>query len=146
MFGSITTIGDGAFRNCVNLKEMALPDSVTSIGAGAFQNCANITELTIPASVTSIGAGAFEGCQGLEKVTILCDASLLGEGAFAGCANLTEAAVVKGAIPANCFADSALTTLTLGEEVTAAGDRAFAGTGISKLVIPANMEINASWD
>lgn len=144
MFGSITTIGDGAFRNCVNLKEMALPDSVTSIGAGAFQNCANITELTIPASVTSIGAGAFEGCQGLEKVTILCDASLLGEGAFAGCANLTEAAVVKGAIPANCFADSALTTLTLGEEVTAAGDRAFACTGISKLVIPANMEINAA--
>lgn len=144
MFGSITTIGDDAFRNCVNLKEMTIPDSVTSIGAGAFQNCANITELTIPASVTSIGAGAFEGCQGLEKVTILCDASLLGEGAFAGCANLTEAAVAKGAIPANCFADSALTTVTFGEEVTAAGDRAFAGTGISALVIPANMETNAA--
>ena len=144
MFGSITTIGDGAFRNCVNLKEMTLPDSVTSIGAGAFQNCAGITELTIPASVTSIGAGAFEGCQGLEKVTILCDASLLGEGAFAGCANLTEAMMMKGAIPANCFADSAVTTVTLGEEITAAGDRAFAGTGISRLVIPANMEINVA--
>ena len=144
MFGSITTIGDGAFRNCANLKEMPLPSSVTSIGAGAFQNCTNIKELTIPASVTAIGAGAFEGCQGLERVTILCDASLVGDGAFAGCSNLTEVSVAKGAIPANCFADSAVTTVTLGEEVTAAGDRAFTGTTIGSLVIPANMEINVA--
>lgn len=135
MFGSITTIGDGAFRNCANLKEMTLPSSVTTIGAGAFQNCTNIKELTIPASVTAIGAGAFEGCQGLEKVTILCDASLVGDGAFAGCANLTEVSVAKGAIPANCFADSGVTTVTFGEEVTAVGDHAFANSKLEKIEI-----------
>ena len=139
MFGSITTIGDGAFRNCANLKEMTLPSSVTSIGAGAFQNCASIKELTIPASVTAIGAGAFEGCQGLEKVTILCDASLVGEGAFAGCSNLTEVSVAKGAIPANCFADSIVTTLTLGEEVAAVGDGAFANSKLEKIEIPGSI-------
>lgn len=142
LFGSITTIGEGAFRNCVNLRELTIPASVTSIGAGAFRDCANLKELTIPASVTSIGDGAFEGCQGLEKVTILCDAALLGDGAFSGCSDLTEVTVARGAIPANCFADSAVTSLTLGEEVTAAGDRAFAGTGICELVIPENMEPN----
>ncbi|MDY4138803.1 MAG: leucine-rich repeat protein [Eubacteriales bacterium] len=77
MFPSITTIGDEAFRNCVNITEMTLPESLTSIGAGAFRGCTGITELTLPASLTSIGSGALDGCTGLEKLTVLCDPALL---------------------------------------------------------------------
>ena len=77
MFPSITTIGDEAFRNCVNITEITLPESLATIGAGAFRGCTGITELTLPASLTSIGSGALDGCTGLKKLTVLCDPALL---------------------------------------------------------------------
>ena len=130
--GWFTTIGSEAFADS-SVEYVELFGSITTIGEGAFRNCTNIKELTIPASVTSIGADAFAGCSGLEKLTILCDASVLQEGAFSGCANLKEVTVMKGAIPASCFADSGLTTVSLGEEVTAIGDSAFANTALTEI-------------
>ncbi|MDY3249815.1 MAG: leucine-rich repeat protein [Candidatus Choladocola sp.] len=127
-----TTIGNEAFADS-SVEYVELFGSITTIGDGAFRNCVNIKELTIPASVTSIGAGAFEGCTNLEKVTILCDAALVGEGAFAGCASLTDVYIEKGDIPADCFADSGLVTVSIGEGVTSVGDRAFANTQIAEM-------------
>lgn len=79
LFGSITEIGDEAFRNCTNITELTLPESLTTIGAGAFKGCTGIAELTLPASLTSIGSGALEGCTGLEKLTVCCDPAILPE-------------------------------------------------------------------
>lgn len=125
-----TTIGAEAFMDSA-IRHVDLFDSVTTIGARAFSGCAQLEELILPASVTEIGADAFAGLTSLKKVTILCDASLLPEGSFASCAALTEAYVAKGAIPARLFEGSALTTLSLGEGVTAIGDSAFANTGLT---------------
>lgn len=46
-----------------------IPNSVTSIGDGAFRNCTNLTSVTIHVGVNSIGAYAFEYCTSLTKVT-----------------------------------------------------------------------------
>ncbi len=85
LFDSVTTIGDGAFRNCVNLESVTLPDSVTSIGSEALRGCSAIEELVIPASVTEIGAAALADCTALRKLTVLCDASILPADLLAGC-------------------------------------------------------------
>ena len=45
-----------------------IPNSVTSIGDGAFKQCSDLTSLTIPQSVTSIGYYAFSGCSGLKSI------------------------------------------------------------------------------
>ena len=79
-----STIGAEAFADSA-LEQVDLFDSVTSIGAGAFKNCVRLKELTLPESVTSIGSEAFAGCTGLQKVTLLCDPAVLPENAFAGC-------------------------------------------------------------
>ena len=79
LFGSITEIGDEAFRNCTNITELTLPESLTTIGSGALEGCTGITELTLPESLTTIGAGAFKGCTGLEKLTVCCDPAILPE-------------------------------------------------------------------
>lgn len=52
---------------------MGLFGSVTTIGNEAFRNCVNITELTLPASLTSIGAGLMEGCTKLNKLVVGSD-------------------------------------------------------------------------
>ena len=90
MFGSITTIGDEAFRNCANITALALPESLTSIGAGAFRNCTGITELTLPASLTYIGEGALDGCDHLARLTVLCDPAILPDSLLDQCYARTE--------------------------------------------------------
>ena len=63
-------INNSAFRDCINLTSITIPDSVTSIGDYAFSNCSGLTSITIPDSVTSIGSSAFSGCSSLEAITI----------------------------------------------------------------------------
>lgn len=133
-----TAIGAEAFMDS-RIRHVDLFDSVTTIGARAFSGCSLLEELILPDSVTAIGEDAFAGLTGLKRVTILCDASLLPEGSFANCPALTEAYVAKGAIPASLFEGSALSTITLGEDVTAIGEYAFAGTKLTRLVIPADV-------
>ena len=57
-----------------NATELNLPKNYKGnnycIAVGAFRNCINVTSVTIPNSVTSIGSSAFEGCSGLKSMTI----------------------------------------------------------------------------
>ncbi len=62
----VTSIRDGAFKNCENLQSVTISDSVTSIGDNAFSGCSNLKNITIPDSVTSIGSNAFDGCDNLK--------------------------------------------------------------------------------
>ena len=62
---SVTSIGDGAFFYCSNLKTVTIPNSVTSIGLEAFCCCSNLTSVIVPNSVTSIGYDAFGECGSL---------------------------------------------------------------------------------
>ena len=87
---SVTTIGDGAFVWCYNLKKITLPDSVTEIGDSAFGHCYNLKKITLPDSVTEIGDGAFKYCYNLKKITIPNSLTEIGDNAFAGCKNLKE--------------------------------------------------------
>ena len=43
----VTTIGDYAFYDCVNVEKVEIPDSVTRIGKNAFYNCNGLTKMDI---------------------------------------------------------------------------------------------------
>ena len=88
--GSVTSIGDGAFRSCGGLTSITIPDSVTSIGNWAFEYCSGLTSVTIGNGVTSIGYSAFEGCSGLTSITIPDSVTSIGQYAFDDCTNLTS--------------------------------------------------------
>jgi hypothetical protein len=49
------------------LSSITIQGSITSIGEGAFWNCLALTAITIPASVETIGVNAFYTCS---KLTI----------------------------------------------------------------------------
>ena len=51
----VTSIGNAAFRECVSLTSINIPEGVTSIGNAAFRECVSLTCINIPEGVTSIG-------------------------------------------------------------------------------------------
>ena len=88
--GSVTSIGDSAFYNCISLTSITIPNSVKSIGSFAFENCIGLTSVTIGISVTSIGEKTFENCISLTSITIPNSVWSIGAYAFSGCRKLVE--------------------------------------------------------
>ena len=74
--GSVTVIGDNAFKGNISLTSITIPISVTKMGTSVFEGCTGLTSITIPASVASIGGSAFKGCTGLTSVTFEDGSSL----------------------------------------------------------------------
>lgn len=87
--GWFTAIGNEAFADS-SIEYVELFGSITTIGNGAFRNCLNIRELTLPASLTSIGADALSGCDNLQKLVVLCDPAILPDGFLDECFAHTE--------------------------------------------------------
>lgn len=87
-------IGKYAFRGCSNLSEIALmPGSrVSTISEGAFRDCTSLAAFTIPATATAIQADAFRGCTSLATITFESGAQPLafGEDVFYNCSSLTS--------------------------------------------------------
>ena len=88
---TLTTIGEEAFCECLNMTEMlAIPKGVISIGRFAVFKDINLRQIEIEAESTlsRIGYGAFAGC-GIETFTVPENVSSMGQEIFAGCDNLT---------------------------------------------------------
>lgn len=94
--------------------------TVTAIEHNAFEGNNAITVVTIPSSVSTIGFSAFNSCKGLRRVM---DAS-----------RVTE---MQGFEYTDC---SNLTSVTLSGTLQKIGRRSFAGTALTRLVLPASVK------
>ncbi|MCM1076426.1 MAG: leucine-rich repeat domain-containing protein [Bacteroides sp.] len=82
----LTAIPDGAFADCVNLKNVRIPSTVVSIAEMAFYR-SGITSLNAP-SVKSVDVHVCEECHSLATV-VLGDLSEIYDYSFRYCENLT---------------------------------------------------------
>lgn len=83
----ILTIGNRAFYHCLGLQNIQFPNSLTEIGNEAFWGAAFKT-LIIPQGVQRIGESCFACCNSLEELTIQSKDTISGEKAFYRCINL----------------------------------------------------------
>lgn len=100
-FNFITTNGTITIIGCTNtVRSIIIPDKingciVTSIGDRAFANCVNLTNLTICQNITSIGSSAFDHCSSLKQIELPRKIEVLPEWPFSFCSRLTNISVAK---------------------------------------------------
>ena len=95
----VTSIGNYAFSQCVQLTGINIPDGLTSIGEYAFkgctelrwdQRCSTLKGIKIPNTVTSIGNYAFSGCKCLTSIELSNNIVDIKQGVFEYCKGLTS--------------------------------------------------------
>lgn len=78
----VRAIGPGAFEGS-GIETVTIPDYIEIIGDAAFHNCKNLREVNIKSGVNSIGNSAFASCDKLSIANIPDSVNRLGYGVFA---------------------------------------------------------------
>ncbi|MBE6994352.1 MAG: leucine-rich repeat domain-containing protein [Ruminococcaceae bacterium] len=113
----ITAVGDHAFADLTQVRDVSLPQSLRSIGTDAFRGCA-VTEVTLPEGLTQLGG--FRGCGKLTSINVPETVESVGVRAFEDCGSLRA--------------------LSLPDGVRSVGFYAFGGTcGIETLYLPGSV-------
>jgi hypothetical protein len=93
---SVRQIGVLAFELCISLTNVALGKAVDRLGDGAFAGCYVLRDVQLPEGLASVGSGAFQDCRGLSRVVLPASLRTLGDGVFTGCAGLKTVALAEG--------------------------------------------------
>lgn len=84
------TFGFFAFRDCIKLKKMILPEGLTYIGDSIFESCRALEEIQLPDTLETIHQSAFRGCRSLKEIEIPDSVKTIEMGAFYYCEGLTS--------------------------------------------------------
>jgi len=136
----LTSIGNSAFYECRWIERINFPDSVTSIGTYAFSNCRSLTDIDLPDGLTSISNYAFYYCEGLTSIDLPAGLTSIGENAFRHCSRLRDIVLPAGVkdIEMGAFGDcSDLTSINLPNGLTHIAIGMFNGcSSLSSIVVP----------
>ena len=129
---NLNELGERSFSGCSNIEELDLSNSkLTSIPEGAFAHCKNLKTIKLPSTITSIGDEAFYNCQSLTNIEGLdkCNLKSIGSAAFSNCKaleNLDFSQSTFTDVPSKAFNGcSALAKITLPNTLTTIGGYAF---------------------
>lgn len=123
---------------------------VTGIAMEAFKDCVGVTSITVPNGVCYIDIDAFSGCTGLKSIYISKSVTNINFGVFSGCSELSTIIVEEGNPKydsrnnCNALIETANNIIIKGSNntvipnsVTAIGERAFVScAGLTSIVIP----------
>lgn len=129
---NLNELGERSFSGCSNIEELDLSNSkLTSIPEGAFAYCKNLKTIKLPSTITSIGDEAFYNCQSLTNIEGLdkCNLKSIGSATFSNCKaleNLDFSQSTFTNVPSKAFNGcSALAKITLPNTLTTIGGYAF---------------------
>lgn len=122
-FDNLHFVGFHSFQECKNLRIVSFSDGVSTIGdcigEYAFKGCINLSSISLPQSFTSIGQSAFEDCEKLELVNIP-NVQDLSNSCFKGCRTLSSIELPPSLIRIGCacFYDTALSYIRIPKSVS----------------------------
>ena len=126
----VDVIGDQSMQ-FAQVSSVKIPEGVKKIGEHAFENAPNLKEIEIPASVTSFGVGVFQGIPNLEKIVLLEGIQTIPESFVSKCSSLTSIEIPDSVetIENRAFYQSGLTSIKLGagSKLKKIGTSAFSG-------------------
>lgn len=157
---SVISIGKEAFKNCLEVERVKLPQFLKHIGEYSFYNCENLIELSIPNSVQEIGSLAFYNtgiasvkipevkslanevfscCKNLKNVIFPNSLEVVGAYAFSQCTNLNKIYLPNGVLRIEYHAFSGcknLSEIHLPQTLNYIGKWSLSGTSIKSIKFP----------
>ncbi len=134
--GSVTSINENAFGECVGLTSITIPDSVTSIGYGAFEYCYGLTDVYFSGSEEEWNAIVIgEGNDCLTNATIHFNH----EHSYTSETTVTQTCTVDGEITYTCECGDTYT-----EVVPSAGHKP--ASPVKENIVPATFTESGSYD
>ena len=124
----VTNIGERAFYECSELKNVQIANSVESIEFGAFSDCGNLTSIDMGSGMVSIAGCAFEKCSSLVNIEIPDGVTSIEDDLFYSCSSLENVSIPEGvtsignSVFENC---SSLESIEIPESVVNIGSFAF---------------------
>lgn len=88
-------IGDRAFSDCQNLKNVSNFDKITKFGIAAFYHT-GIKKCILSSGISEIPASVFLGCSSLEEVVIPESVKTITNNVFEGCSKIKSVKISKG--------------------------------------------------
>ena len=140
----LVNIGKSAFDGCKSLAKVAWPEGLKTIGDNAFY-FSGLTSLTLPEGVEELGSGAFENCMSLKSLVLPQSLKTLGEGVFSTCTELSKVDIKASLteLPLGTFYSCmSLKSLTLPEGLEIIGPASLKEcTVLSSLKLPSTLRV-----
>ncbi len=140
----VTSIGNSAFIDCINLGSVEISNSMKTIRESAFYNCGSLISVIIPNGVETIEFDAFENCNRLTYVEIPNSVKTIGEGAFYNCSSLTSVKIPNSVttIETDTFYNcSSLASIIIPNSVKTIEAGAFYNcSSLGSVIIPGNVK------
>lgn len=146
---SLSSLGSGAFLQCVSLNYIVLPTGITAIKDNTFNWCTALKSVTFNGSVTSIGNNAFSGCGLIESIALPDSLTEIGASAFYYCSALKSIAFPSSlkSIGKNAFYScTSLGTLNIPETIETMGADVFASCGANVTLVCDFTQKPAGWN
>ncbi len=144
---SIKSLGDEAFYDCKALRSIDIPASIDALPRYCFYNCISLTDVILPNSIKTIGKRCFFRCEKLSKINLPDSITVIGQDTFSD-SGLTEISI-PDAVTEICwgafYSCRNLEKIEFGANVKTIGPSAFSYTKLSSVTIPASVrEIGGS--
>ncbi len=140
----VTSIGEGAFKECTSLGEVMFPDSLESVGAYAFASCTSLVCISLPKGVKSIEESAFENCTSLKRISLPSSLESMGEYAFKDCISLESISIPQGmeSIEESAFENcTSLKSVSVPDTLECIGTNAFKNcVSLERITIPESVK------
>ena len=142
----LEVLGEYAFANCPNLKELDLTKIEMPLSSGLFSNDPALKRVELNAGMTVIPDYLFSNCHGLESVALPRELQTIGAYAFQGCNNLKNLEIPAKTERINAYAFQGCTALDsvsfLGENLETVDDYAFQGcVKLQSIALPSSILI-----